>query len=135
MFFLFLYENIYCGSSLEMPHWGTSNEYYSICFHGEIRKICGYHLLLSGAMLNTCAFRQTYLSKQQFYQSALFRVKSFCLKFRIRWTRICLNKVTKAVTVYCNNCLHRVDSSITTLWTSLFPIAGCLVSSHFFTVF
>ena len=38
-FFLFLYENICCGYSLELPHRGASNEYHNICFCGEIRKI------------------------------------------------------------------------------------------------
>ena len=26
LFFLFLHDNICCGNSLEVPHWGTSNE-------------------------------------------------------------------------------------------------------------
>ena len=43
--FLFLHENICCGYSLEAPQQGASNEYHNICFHGEIRKICGYPLL------------------------------------------------------------------------------------------
>ena len=44
--FLFHNENICCGYSLEVPRWGTSNEYHNICFHYEIRKIlCGYPLL------------------------------------------------------------------------------------------
>ena len=38
-FFLFLEENIYCGYSLEVPQWRSSNEYHSICFLGEISKI------------------------------------------------------------------------------------------------
>ena len=35
-FFLFLYENICCRSSLEVPHWGTSNEdlqYMFLCMN------------------------------------------------------------------------------------------------------
>ena len=28
-----------CWYSLEVPQWGTSNEYHNICFCGEIRKI------------------------------------------------------------------------------------------------
>ena len=36
--FLFLHDNICCGYSLEAPRRGASNEYYSICFRGEIRK-------------------------------------------------------------------------------------------------
>ena len=39
IFSFFLHESICCGYSLEVPHWGTSNEYHNICFHGEIRKI------------------------------------------------------------------------------------------------
>ena len=47
IFFLFLHENIGCGYSLEAPHWGSSNEYLDICFHGEIRKIlCEFHSYL-----------------------------------------------------------------------------------------
>ena len=32
--FLFLLENICCWYSLEVPRWGTSNEYDNKCFHG-----------------------------------------------------------------------------------------------------
>ena len=39
IFILFLHVNICCGYSLEAPRQGTSNEYHSICFHGEIRKL------------------------------------------------------------------------------------------------
>ena len=42
VFFLLLHENICCVYSLEVPHWGTSNEYYNICFCGEIRKISAF---------------------------------------------------------------------------------------------
>ena len=42
IFFLFLQKNICCGYSLEVPHWGTSNEYNNICFHWEIRKISAF---------------------------------------------------------------------------------------------
>ena len=38
-FSYFSKKNICCGYSLEGPHWGPSNEYHNICFHGEIRKI------------------------------------------------------------------------------------------------
>ena len=42
-FFLFLDENICCGTYKKCPKEGTSNEYHNICFHREIRKIiCGY---------------------------------------------------------------------------------------------
>ena len=38
--FLFLHENFCCGYSLEVPHWGASNEYPKQVFFlsGEIRK-------------------------------------------------------------------------------------------------
>ena len=42
IFFLFLHENICCGYSLEVPHWGASNEYHNICSCGEIRKISAF---------------------------------------------------------------------------------------------
>ena len=32
MFFIFLHINIGCGYSLEVPHWGTSNEYQQPIF-------------------------------------------------------------------------------------------------------
>ena len=32
IFFVFLHVNIYCGYSLEVPLWGTSNEYHNIWF-------------------------------------------------------------------------------------------------------
>ena len=39
IFFLFLHKNIYCGFSLEAPHWGTSNEYPQyICFLCRMKK-------------------------------------------------------------------------------------------------
>ena len=38
LFFLFLYENICCGYSLEAPRRGASDEYHNICFRAEIRK-------------------------------------------------------------------------------------------------
>ena len=42
IFFLFLHKNICCGYSLEAPH-GASNEYHTIWFPGEIRRLlCGY---------------------------------------------------------------------------------------------
>ena len=34
-----IHGNICCRYSLEVPHYGTSNEYHNICFHIEIRKI------------------------------------------------------------------------------------------------
>ena len=54
LFFLFLHENICCGYSLEVPLWGTSNEYtqhvfswknkkntYLICpLRPKIKKVC-----------------------------------------------------------------------------------------------
>ena len=45
--YVFLYENISCGYSLEAPQWGASNEYHNICFCAEIRKktVCGHPLL------------------------------------------------------------------------------------------
>ena len=49
IFFLFLYENICCGYTLEAPQQGAFNEYHNICFCGEIRKninIFGYVLYL-----------------------------------------------------------------------------------------
>ena len=39
IFFLFLFENICLGYSLEVPWGGTSNEYHNIYFYGEIRQI------------------------------------------------------------------------------------------------
>ena len=50
IFFLFLHENIYCGYSLEAPHWGTSNEYQQHMFLWRNKKnimwilpfICSY---------------------------------------------------------------------------------------------
>ena len=33
IFFLFLKENIFCGYSLEAPHWGASNEYPQHMFY------------------------------------------------------------------------------------------------------
>ena len=47
IFFLFLNENICCGYSLEVPWLGSSNEYHSICFCQEIRKIFSQYPLLS----------------------------------------------------------------------------------------
>ena len=38
IFFLFLAENICCGYSLEVPHWGTSNEYPQCMFSSRIKK-------------------------------------------------------------------------------------------------
>ena len=37
LIFLIFNENIFCGYSLEGPHWGTSNEYPQHMFHGEIK--------------------------------------------------------------------------------------------------
>ena len=52
-FIIFLLENICCGYSLEVPHWGISNEYPQHMFHGEIRKIlCGYPSYLE--IFNDC---------------------------------------------------------------------------------
>ena len=49
-FFLFLHVNIHCGYSLEVPHWGTSNEYPQCMFVVyEIRKK-SEGILLSVAM-------------------------------------------------------------------------------------
>ena len=48
IFFLYLHKNICYLYSLEVPQWGTSNEYPQH-FRAEIRKICGY-ILLSGIM-------------------------------------------------------------------------------------
>ena len=39
IFFLFLYENICCGYSLEVPQWGTSNEYPQHMFSYRNKKI------------------------------------------------------------------------------------------------
>ena len=39
MFFLFLHENICCGYSLEVPQWGTSNEYQQHTFSCGNKKI------------------------------------------------------------------------------------------------
>ena len=36
MFSLFYHENIRCGNSLEASRRDASNEYYSVCFRGEI---------------------------------------------------------------------------------------------------
>ena len=39
IFFFFLFqENLCCGYSLEVPHWGTSNEYHNICFHKKYKE-------------------------------------------------------------------------------------------------
>ena len=69
IYFLFLHENICCRYSLEVPQWGTSNEYpqytctlswrnaeglqmstHNICFCGEKRKIFSWYPLLSRPM-------------------------------------------------------------------------------------
>ena len=34
----FVHENIYCGYSLEVPHWGTSNEYPQYMFSWRNKK-------------------------------------------------------------------------------------------------
>ena len=43
--FLFLYENICCGYSLEEPHWGASNEYSQHMFSWRNKVLCEYPLL------------------------------------------------------------------------------------------
>ena len=35
----------------------------------------------------------------------------------------------------CFTHLHRMDSSTTTLWTTLFPTAGCLVSTYYYVLY
>ena len=39
LFFLFLLKNIDCGYSLELPHWGSSNEYPQSMFEKKYEKI------------------------------------------------------------------------------------------------
>ena len=39
--FLFLLRNIDCGYSLELPHWGGSNEYQNLCFEQHRNIDCG----------------------------------------------------------------------------------------------
>ena len=44
-YFLFLLENINCGYSLEVPQWGTSNEYPQFMFSQRNKKyICTFLL-------------------------------------------------------------------------------------------
>ena len=52
MSFLFLYENICCGYSLEVPQRGATNEYHNICICREIRTTSAFlgYPLLSVAM-------------------------------------------------------------------------------------
>ena len=44
------------------------------------------------------------------------------------------NRITKKVSWPSLTDLCRVVSSITTLWTSLFPVAGCLVSFYYYYI-
>ena len=37
--FFYFHEKICCGNSLEVPHWGTSNEFPQHIFYKEIRQI------------------------------------------------------------------------------------------------
>ena len=56
IFFLFLHENLCCGYSLEVPHWGTSNEYPQHRFSWRHKSIF-WIPLLSGAMyVHLCFF-------------------------------------------------------------------------------
>ena len=57
--FLFLNEYIWCGYSLEAPHWGASNEYPQYMFswkNKKNKKLCGYPLLF-GAMIENALIR------------------------------------------------------------------------------
>ena len=50
VFFLFLYENIRCGYSLEVPPPGASIEYHNIYLCGVIRKVS----VLLGSFVGSC---------------------------------------------------------------------------------
>ena len=72
IFFLFLHETILCGYSLEAPHWGTSNEYHNIWFHGEIRKIFTWyhsHLELCTSTNLIATDKALFASKKCWYLS------------------------------------------------------------------
>ena len=48
IFFLFLHENVYCGYQLEVPLWGTSNEYLQhISLRNKKKKIMWITLMYS----------------------------------------------------------------------------------------
>ena len=53
---LFLHENICCGYSLEVPQWGTSNEYPQHMFSWKNKKNVSTFRLEKGACLELCPY-------------------------------------------------------------------------------
>ena len=70
IFFTFLHENIPCGYSLEVPHWGASNEYPQDMFSWQNKRSIFLIAPLSGVMwMKACSLIIIFYWAWEFYFS------------------------------------------------------------------
>ena len=129
IFFLFLHENIGCGYSLEAPWQGASHEYAQHMFPWRNKKntfIWSYDISF------VCDFLTKLKEKFSGYIATPVRHHTQILASQ---HRVCsIDNQSEEIETYHITHLHQMDSSTTTLWTVLFPIAGCLVSFYYYYI-
>ena len=111
IFFLFLQENIVCGYSLEVPLWGTSNEYHI----REIRKISVIFGWINSSYVRSILFSALWFEPSSGHmwesqvlltdgQVVFLRVLRFSPTFDERSARYKWNSLERAVKPKSNQC-------------------------------
>ena len=119
MFFLFLQENIFCGYSLEVLQWGTSNEYPQYMFLWRNKKNSSTLNLVEKSVLSEAVihymtlhiiFKDTYLWFQCFEilrgLCTLEKFSAILWKWEYLWLPVCFST-------------HEAQSGFTLKWKNL----------------